>query len=116
MTRKIAGRDSRRVGGLGMNESLRFPYFYNPMWSFMGDLSKYSPGTFYYHANDAENHYRWHMLDQVLIRPSLIPTFVPDSLKILDINESGSLLINEDKGRGSKSQLCDHLPVTFSLD
>lgn len=116
MSMTIAGRVYRKVAGLRMNRSLDYPYFYNPMWSFMGDLSKYSPGTYYHHDDNVENHYKWNMLDQVLIRPSLIPNFVPESLRILDTNESGALLINENKGKAHKSQLCDHLPVTFSLD
>ena len=65
----------------------KYPYFYNPMWSFFGDLSSYSPGTYLYETHSSDNHYRWNMLDQVIMKPDLIPFFNSSSVKI--VNDDG---------------------------
>lgn len=116
MSRQIAKFDYRKVWGGGAAKSLRYKYFYNPMWSFMGDLSNFKPGTYYYHANSFDNHYRWHMLDQILIRPSLMSNFTEASLNIIDADVFGKTLIDDKRSSKSKLQICDHLPVLFSMN
>jgi hypothetical protein len=116
MSRRIAQVDFRKVSGVGTGKSEQYKYFYNPMWSFMGDLSKFKPGTFYFRSNHFDNHYRWHMLDQILIRPSLISNFTESSLEIIDTDIFGKALIEDEKSSRPKSQICDHLPVVFSMD
>jgi len=116
MCRTIASANTRSVNGSGMGKSIDYKYFYNPRWSFMGDLSKYTPGTYYFYGNDYENHYRWNMLDQILIRPSLIGNLVESSLEIIDKDINGVSLINETNKTRVSSQQCDHLPVFFTMN
>ena len=118
MCRDIVESKERVVSGVGRgrNNSLRHLYFYNPMWSFLGDLSPYRPGTYYHYQNDIENNFRWNMLDQVLIRPALIANFDSESIVIIDKDIKGNDLINSRAKSRSKGQRCDHLPVFFSMD
>lgn len=115
MSADIAEKIHRKVTGLG-GDAEHYPYFYNPMWSFMGDLSPNSPGTYYWYDNSPSNHYRWNTFDQVLIRPCLIPNFVRESIRIIDANENGNKLINS--RLASKPNPCsyDHLPIFLTLD
>ena len=73
-----------------------YPYFYNPMWSRLGDLSKGPPGTFRYNKAVELNHV-WHTYDQVIMRPPLMNCFSDDDLIVID--ERGS----------------DHFPLFFNL-
>ena len=64
-----------------LNQS--YPYFYNPMWNLYGDEPRSSaPATYYYRGSDPHELY-WHMLDQVLIRPSLLNRFDFSNLEIV---------------------------------
>jgi len=116
MSRQVASAIMRKVSGLGTGSSKEYQYFYNPMWSFLGDLSNFSPGTYYFYENSFDNHYRWNMLDQILIRPSLISNFTSKSLQIIESDAHGNSLIDDKTKTKAKSQLCDHLPVIFSMD
>ncbi|MHC4430644.1 MAG: hypothetical protein ACYTBS_02275, partial [Planctomycetota bacterium] len=66
--RSIAARGTRKVGG----EDRRF--FYNPMWSYFGDVSPGPPGTYFYDTGTQVNLY-WNIFDQVLI---LAESKIPD--------------------------------------
>ena len=90
----------------------RRDFFYNPMWSLMGDLSKGPPGTYYYRQS-VPLVYFWHTLDQVLIRPSLMPYFNSEVLEIITKVGNDSLL--SDNGRPDANRASDHLPLFFSL-
>jgi hypothetical protein len=116
MSRQIASAIRRKVSGLGIGSSRDYHYFYNPMWSYLGDLSNFSPGTYYFYEDSFDNHYRWNMLDQILIRPSLMGNFVANSLQIIESDVNGNALIDDTKRTRAKEQLCDHLPVVFSMD
>jgi len=106
MTQEQVAGGKRKVGGKD------FPLFYNPMWSFMGDLSEGPPGTYYYLRSEHVE-CGWNMFDQVLVRPSMVPLFDFKSLKILT-KVGGELLVTE-RERPDKSK-SDHLPIVFSLD
>ena len=107
MDRSIAGRQSRVVRGMERR------YFYNPMWSKMGDLSEGPPGTYYY-GGSTPLMYFWNTFDQILIRPSLIDKFVSEQLQVVtEVN--GQSLLNR-MGRPNKNSGSDHLPLMFSLD
>jgi hypothetical protein len=89
-----------------------YPYFYNPTWSLLGDLTKEAAGTHYYRR--AEHIcYEWNVFDQVLLRPSLIPNFVKESLMILE--EDGVTSLLKANGRPNKATYSDHLPLYFTL-
>jgi len=108
MDKRIANRRTRRV----LEEDRHF--FYNPMWSLFGDESDGPPGTFYYNASSEPVNYFWHMYDQVLLRPDLIPFFPNRELRILTHTGSDSLMTSG--GRPDAANTSDHLPLLFKLD
>ena len=87
-------------------------FFYNPMWSMMGDLSDGPPGTYYKRRGSIS--YFWHTFDQVLLRPSLIECFDTHSLAIITEVREESLL--RDNGRPDTDKASDHLPIFFRLE
>lgn len=104
MDRNIARRRSRSVG----QDSSDF--FYNPMWSRMGDDSSGPPGTYFYDRGGMLNYY-WNTFDQILIRPSLLSEYHKSDVKI--VTQVGtSALMSRGRINGSIS---DHLPITIDL-
>ena len=105
MSRKIAEKKERTVN------SRSFPFFYNPMWSLLGDASHGPPGSYYYWKSE-QVAYFWHIYDQVLLRPELLPMFQNDKLRIID--RVGELSLLNNNGIPDKT-ISDHLPVLFQL-
>jgi hypothetical protein len=106
MSRTIAEDKERTIGG----EPYKF--FYNPMWSLLGDVKNAVSGSYHYNNSELVN-YRWNIFDQVLIRPSLIANFVKESITILDSDGTKSLIT--EKGYPNKKHYSDHLPLFFTL-
>lgn len=104
MDKQIALKHSRIVSG----EERKF--FYNPMWSRLGDDSEGCAGTYYYSSSNMNNYF-WNTFDQVLLRPSLLDCFHRKNLKIIDKIDGISLIEN---GKISK-KFSDHLPVMIDL-
>lgn len=100
---KTAMKISRTV------QSRKFKYFYNPMWNLFGDYDN-NPGTYFALTPNHTNYY-WNILDQVILRPSLLKYFVKESLVILQKVNGNSLL--DKQGR---PYISDHLPFTFKFD
>jgi hypothetical protein len=71
------------------------------------------PGTCYYPARESKWYY-WNMLDQVLLRPGLLPYFKNSDLKILTTDGQVNLL--NQRGLPDRGQFSDHLPVVFRLE
>lgn len=107
MTRQVARKRKRRIQGRD------YPYFYNPMWGFFGDLAETSPGTYYYEKSE-DVCYFWNIFDQVMIRPDLLPVWKQENLQILTNDGAKSLLTVN--GAPKKQSVSDHLPILFSLD
>lgn len=104
MDKQLAARPARTVQGQVWD------YFYNPMWSRLGDDSTGPPGT-YWHAGSGLVSHVWNTFDQVLLRPSLLPCYDPRRLLVPDrIGERPILHF----GRG-RTGLSDHLPVVVGL-
>lgn len=103
MTKDLASRPPRSVQGV------RSDYFYNPMWSRMGDASAGPPGTYYYDDSKVVN-YRWNTFDQVLIRPEVFAFYDDDRLRVL--TEVGGKSLLSAIGPGPYS---DHLPIAVEL-
>jgi len=94
-----------------------YGYFYNPMWNLLGDARRNIvptvPGTYYYRGSDPHELY-WHMLDQVLIRSSLLNRFDFAALDIVT-TVRGTQLISAN-GIPNYERFSDHLPVLFGVD
>lgn len=116
MTRELAQRDSRTV------DHRAYPFFYNPMWGLFGDSTheRYPPGhpdheppgTCYYKASESKWYY-WNMMDQVLLRPDLLPFFRNDELKILASDGTTEFL--DARGLPRRDEISDHLPLLFRI-
>lgn len=90
-----------------------YPYFYNPMWNLMGDCTKGPPGTLY-HRGSSYIEQQWHMLDQVIVRPSMLQNFDTSSLDVIQTIGHRSLL--NSKGRPCHRNFSDHLPLYFEIN
>jgi hypothetical protein len=108
MDRRIAAKKERTIN------KKTYPFFYNPMWSLLGDHSAGPPGTYYYKSESGQVVYYWHMLDQVLLRPDLLPVFDNRSLQILDSDGQDSFL--SPNGTPDTVTGSDHFPITFRLN
>lgn len=107
MNKKIAERISRTVDGRV------YDFFYNPMWSFLGDSGKSrAAGTLYYSPAKPIS-YHWNLFDQVLIRPELINSFDESKLDIVSLIGTTDLLINDNL---INKKYSDHLPIKFSIN
>lgn len=101
MARSIAAKEKRTVLGADRR------YFYNPMWSLLGDCSPGPPGTYYYSSSSPLTLF-WNTFDQVLLRPDLAASFMPGDVMVLDSISSRSLLTSAGTPDSSVS---DHLPL-----
>jgi endonuclease/exonuclease/phosphatase family metal-dependent hydrolase len=108
MSKRIARREARTVKGV------RYPFFYNPMWSLFGDIPTALPGTYFYNRSGRPLNYFWNMFDQVMLRPSLLDAFKDDYLRILESVGDVSLLSTH--GTPDPTKASDHLPLLFALD
>lgn len=106
MDKRIALKKKRRLDGDDYN------FFYNPMWGCLGDNGKGgTPGTHYLTGSEYTQPY-WHMLDQVILRPDVIPYFDDNGLKILKSGRTYSLVSRDGHPDKKKS---DHFPILFTL-
>lgn len=85
-----------------------FDFFYNPMWSLLGDRNPGPPGTLYYTGN--QGFYGWNMYDQVLLHHSLADHL--SEIKILD--SIGSVNVATPRGRPNRNY-SDHFPLFFAM-
>lgn len=106
MTKEVASRQARVINGEV------FPFFYNPMWSRLGDQSVGPPGSYYYGSSRHLNYF-WNTFDQVLVRPALLDEFSDSSLRLLTEVRGVSLMKN---GRPNRAMYSDHLPLVFRLE
>lgn len=106
MARAVAQRITRKVQGRD------YPFFYNPMWGLLGDGSEGPAGTYYYSKSEQVTYF-WNTFDQVLIRPSLLPSFRNEDLKIL-IDDGVEPLLST-RRLPDNALASDHLPILFKL-
>lgn len=85
----------------------KYPFFYNPMWNFLGDSNE-PLGTYYYPANQEESLY-WNVFDQIIVSVDLVKDVNMDKIKIIDT--VGTYLLGE-KGLPKVS---DHYPLFCEL-
>jgi endonuclease/exonuclease/phosphatase family metal-dependent hydrolase len=84
------------------------PAFFNPMWQFLCDHPTRPPGTFH----GPRWPLAWHLLDQVLVRPELVPHLAEVDILTTDGVETW---VDERMGLASTA-VSDHLPILFKLD
>jgi hypothetical protein len=106
MDRKTAMSENRIVQG----EKKKF--FYNPMWSRIGDLSEGPPGTYHYQSSK-QLCFFWNTFDQILIRPSLLNYFSEENLKVITKFNGTNLL--SAGGKPDTTNFSDHLPIFINL-
>jgi exonuclease III len=85
--------------------------FYNPMWGLFGDRTPGPAASYYWRAAVLHNPY-WGMLDQLVLRASLID-YLQD-VRVLD--DDGVHPLTGRDGAPDRRDLSDHLPVLFQLD
>jgi hypothetical protein len=105
MSRSIVAKGARTVAGEAC------PYFYNPMWSLLGDYSTGPPGTYFYSSSSPITFF-WNAFDQVLLRPDLAASFEPGDVKVVDSVGGQSLLTQAGTPRRAAS---DHLPLFLAV-
>lgn len=106
MDRQVALKMSRTVQG----KQRRF--FYNPMWSRLGDGTSGPSGTYYRPASGPLANY-WYTFDQVLIRPDLLRNFKEENLRVL--TEAGNVSLLTEGKVPDKAVASDHLPLFFQI-
>jgi len=107
MSKAIARKGHRTV------QKQQYPFFYNPMWSLLGDSTIGPPGTCYFPRSE-HIAYFWYMFDQVLIRPDLLGSFRNKDLQILESDGEATLISR--KGYPNSREFSDHLPIFFKLE
>jgi hypothetical protein len=111
MDKNIASKIKRRVGtSISLEEK---NYFYNPMWSILGDFSPGPPGSYYFKSNRI-NSYFWHMFDQVLLRPILLERF--DNADLAILTSIGDVTLKSSSGFPNSTIASDHFPLLFELN
>ena len=106
MSRDIAQKNTRTIQGK------TYGFFYNPMWSLMGDATPGPAGTHYVNRAEMINYF-WNMYDQVLIRPDLLDKFQNRDLEI--VSSDGEYSFLKPTGEPDDKNFSDHLPLFFKL-
>jgi hypothetical protein len=104
MDRSIALRKARTINGVS------FPFFYNPMWSRLGDANNGPPGTFR-RAGSTYLEYFWRTFDQVLLAPQLLHRVPDSSIEVIHTVGSFQLITQDGRWRSPS----DHLPLLVSI-
>jgi len=98
---EVSNRPDRVVQGK------TYKNFYNPTWKLFGN--KCIPYATYYHNSRGRlSNYYWNAFDQVMIRQSLMPAFIEESLEIITKAGHHRLLKN---GKPNAVNYSDHLPL-----
>ena len=93
-------------------QSREYGFFYNPMWSFLGDLSPGPAGTLHHKRSGHQVSYDWNMFDQVLFRRDVLPWFQND---IEIVTRIGNNELTDEHGRPDPNVGSDHFPIYFRL-
>ncbi len=83
------------------------------MWRFFGDATPGPPGTFFWRPSRHDCRF-WYIVDQVLMRPALLPFFADRDLEILT-GEGPLSFASPRDGRPNRTVASDHFPVLIRL-
>lgn len=108
MTREQAQKGQRRVGGTASR------FFYNPMWRFFGETPAGPPGTYHWPGSGVNASLFWHMLDQVLVRPALLPLLPTDGVQI--VTHDGTMSLAKPFQKPDPDVGSDHFPILVRLN
>jgi hypothetical protein len=86
--------------------------FYNPSWSLLSDVHGGVPGTYYLKSPD-EDEMHWNVIDQFMLRASLVPAFEPGGIRVITKAGGYEFLSALDR---PLAEISDHLPVLLELD
>ena len=94
--------------------------YYNPSWTLLGDFvnnkshqeSSRMGGSYYFKEQKSRCLY-WHLIDQLIMRKTLIEEFVSEDLQIIE-KESIVEEVKKDKICGANK--IDHFPLQFSYE
>jgi endonuclease/exonuclease/phosphatase family protein len=106
MDRRVVSRGVRRVRGDD------YHYFYNPMWSKLGDLGREPPGTYLHDAGKPVTLY-WHAFDQLLVRPALAEAMQHEDVSI--ITSIGPQALASSRTERPDHTVSDHFPLLATI-
>ncbi len=96
--------------GVRQHLNEQYEFYYNPMWSLLGDHRNDGPsGTAYDTSNQGP--YGWSMLDQVLINHSIVSLFHDVEI----ITEAGDISLMDARGRPDSKHASDHFPILVTM-
>jgi exonuclease III len=95
--------------GFRQHINARYEFYYNPMWSLLGDNTAGPAGTVY--DISSQGPYGWSMLDQVLIHHSIVEFF--HDVEIID--KAGEFSLKNARGRPDSNRVSDHFPILVNL-
>lgn len=90
-----------------------YPMFYNPMWSHMGDGWRRPAGTYFFRSANVDRLY-FHTVDQVLVRPALVPLLTSQSVRVVT-HVGPHRFADAADDVPLKATASDHLPVHLDL-
>jgi hypothetical protein len=102
MSRNLVERGARKVQGRD------YRFFYNPMWSHLGDAKSHTAGSYFYDSGEHMNYY-WNMFDQILLRPELAQRFDPAGLSV--VKSVGARSLVRTNGRPNSAAFSDRSAV-----
>ena len=98
--------------------------YYNPCWTLMGDFassktyieSKRNGGTYYFVEKKSKKLY-WYLIDQIIMRKSLIEEFNSEYLKVIENQNYIDEVLKPKIKVGNKFiPKLDYLPIKFSFN
>lgn len=90
-------------------------YFFNPSWQAYSNVGTTDapPGTYYYSDRYDTTLPYWNMLDQVIIRPELVPNSM--GFKIITHGGAEIPTLLNDELKPDKEAFSDHLPILYTI-
>ena len=104
MTKACAAKGSR------IHNEKDYDFYYNPMWSLLGDNTRGPAGTVYDTSN--QGLYGWSMFDQVILHHSVIPFFN----KVEILTGAGEYSFVNKNGRPDTKNASDHFPIIVDFN